>query len=98
MNQPSPEEREQAREEIRTAIAILTAQYQVLNGQMSGTQFGACVTALVGEQWSDDPWEAVHAMAYTGLRLASLLSWSTGSTVAEILQNLGAEAATRPGR
>lgn len=82
--------------ELRAGVAMLNAAHQVLNGQMTDTEFADTVTGLVTDLWPDQPTGAVWPVAYMGLRAASLFATATDTDVETVLGFLGAETASLP--
>jgi len=82
--------------ELRAGVALLAATHQLLDGQLTPDQYGALVDDTTAEAWTDNPIDAVRAVAYMGLRACSLLATATGKDVDIVLAFLGAEAASLP--
>ncbi|WP_420035072.1 hypothetical protein ACN2WE_24000 [Streptomyces sp. cg28] len=82
--------------ELAAALALLTATHQMLEGQLTGPQFAALVDDTTAEQWSDQPVDAVRAVGYLGVRIASLLAAHTDRSVETVLGFLGQEIASLP--
>lgn len=82
--------------ELAAGVALLTATHQVLDGQLTGPQYAAVVDDTTAELWASDPIDAVRAVAYLGIRLASLFATATGTDVETVLGFLGQETAQLP--
>jgi uncharacterized protein (DUF4213/DUF364 family) len=80
---------ENAPAQLAAGVAILNATQQLLTGQMTDAEFAAVVD---GEQ----PADAVRAVAYLGVRIASLFATATDTEVETVLGFLGAEVASLP--
>ncbi|MER5821178.1 hypothetical protein ABT086_02455 [Streptomyces mirabilis] len=83
-------------EELRTAVAILTAVNGMLSDRDSALDNAAVMQALVTEHWPDNPLNAIWPLAYVSLRAVSISAHHLGVTPAALLAQLGAEAAGPP--
>ncbi|MDH6432607.1 hypothetical protein M2158_001084 [Streptomyces sp. SAI-144] len=82
--------------ELAGAVALLTATHQMLEGGLTGPQYAAIVDETTADTWADQPVDAVRAVAYMGVRLASLFAAHTDTDVETVLGFLGAEVASLP--
>lgn len=82
--------------ELRAGVALLASAHQLLTGQLDEADYAAVVDSTTADTWSDNPVDAVRAVAYMGLRACSLLATATGTDVDTVLGYLGAEAAGLP--
>ncbi|MFF2437945.1 hypothetical protein ACFVU4_27900 [Streptomyces sp. NPDC058107] len=82
--------------ELRAGMALLTATHQMLEGVLTEQQYAAVVEDTTAEHWADSPEDAVRAVGYLGVRIASLLALHTGQDVETVLGFLGSEVASLP--
>ncbi|MGY1499174.1 hypothetical protein ACW4TU_21745 [Streptomyces sp. QTS52] len=82
--------------DLRAGVALLTATHQMLEGGLPPAQYAAIVDDTTTELWPDKPVDAVRAVAYLGVRLASLLAAHTEQDIDTVLGFLGAEVASLP--
>lgn len=82
--------------ELAGAVALLTATHQMLEGGLTGPQYAAIVDDTTAELWADRPVDAVRAVAYMGVRLASLFATHSGTDAETVLGFLGTEVASLP--
>jgi len=82
--------------ELKTGVAMLNAAHQVINGQMTETEFARTVTGIIQDMWPGEPSRAIWPVAYMGLRAASLLATNTGTDIQTVLGFLGTETASLP--
>lgn len=93
MTQPQPTP-EQATEELRTAVAVLTAVTQFRAGQVGEQELLSTVDGLANAIGGVEL--LVMPLAYVGLRLASMLAQECGCPLEAVLADLGIEAAGPP--
>ncbi|MFJ8822400.1 hypothetical protein ACIREE_11520 [Streptomyces sp. NPDC102467] len=82
--------------ELAAGVALIAATHQMLDGQLTGPQYAALIDDTTAEQWADRPVDAVRAVAYLGVRIASLFATATDTDVETVLGFLGAEVASLP--
>lgn len=90
-------DRDQARDELRAAVAVLSGAYQVMTRELSEDAFAGAVAPLVADLFPD-PLEVVQPLCFVALRLAGLYAAVSGRTVASVLEQLGAEVSAGPTR
>ncbi|MFD7370419.1 hypothetical protein [Streptomyces mirabilis] len=83
-------------EELRAAVAILTAVHGMLSNPDAALDNTAAVQALVTEHWPDSPADAIGPLSYVALRAVSISAQQAGTTPAAILTQLGAETSGPP--
>lgn len=96
MSKPS---REQAAQELRTCIAVVSATQEHLAGRMPEPQYLAVLDGLAADTYAGapgGPLAIIPGLAYVALRLAALHAQQTGRSVELVLAELGREAATEP--
>ncbi|MYW66280.1 hypothetical protein GTY65_19805 [Streptomyces sp. SID8379] len=82
--------------ELRAGLALLTATHQMLDGSLTGPQYARLVDETTTEHWADTPQDAVRAVAYLGVRIASLFATATDTDIDVVLGFLGCELASLP--
>lgn len=89
---PTPE---QARAELRTAVAVLTATRQVAAGTMTAEECGEAIAGMATELYGTDPYAVltiVQPLGFLALGLARMVAYLADSTMDEVLAQLGADA------
>ena len=82
--------------ELAAGVALINATHQTLTDQMTACQYAAVVEDITAEHWPDSPEDAVRAVAYMAVRLASLFAAATDTDVDTVLGFLGSEIASLP--